>query len=354
MGILNKLLGEMRPKHKSNTSQVPEQPVSVPEEKIRTPEETEELILRNPYSSSYRVQVQQTQAGTSTLDYIPFYQKSRGNFVTLDFETTGLSYVDDQIIEIGAVKVENGEITDKYQQLVNPEMPIKAQASSVNHIRDSMLVGQPFIFEVLPDLLHFIGNSIVVAHNAPFDYRFLAQACMRYRFKIPDDWFDSRDLSQVWPEADNRKLSSLLSAAGITNKMAHSALGDAEALALLVIQSFKKEINVKIPGGTDMGYSIEHFKGTVELIDDCLAKKKFVITGEVKGYERYDLEKLIAAHGGKATLKVSGATDYLIVGSFDNMPPGYISAKEEYARKLISEGGKVQIIKPEEFFAMMK
>lgn len=355
MGIFDKLFG--RNKNVSNPEPHPvsySEPPAIAPPKVRSNIETEALIERNPYSSQYRLKDFQFDLNLTTLDYIPFYQKAEGKFVTLDLETTGFSYKTDKIVEIAAVKVIDGQIVETYQQYVNPETSMPANVSSINHITDDMLIDKPYIFEVLPDLLHFIGDNIVVAHNVAFDLKFLAQSCMQYRFRIPADWFDSMDLSVVWPEAPNRKLKTLLEEAGIPNKNEHSASGDAEALALLMIASMKKEVHLQIPYGVDPGYSIDHFKGPVDLLDNCLSGKRFVVTGEIKGYERYDFEKLIASHGGKPTLKISNATDYLIVGSFDSLPPGYISSKIEYANKLISEGGKIKMISPDEFFDILK
>ncbi len=313
----------------------------------------ESRISRNPYSSLYRLPYQETEKNINTLEYIDFYQKSCGRFVALDFETTGLNDVNDKIIEIGAVRVSDGQIIESYQQYVNPGIPVSAGASAVNHITDDMLYDKPYIYEVLPDLLHFIGSDIVVAHNAAFEIRFLAQSCMLYRFKIPDDWFDSMDLKIIWPDLESRKLQSFLSAACIVNKNAHSAIGDAEALANLMIVSMQKPFHIQLPPDFDFGFSNEHFTGTIDKIDNVLSGKRFCLTGEIVGHERLDVEKLIAAHGGKSSLKISNATDYLVRGVFRKLPPFYVSAKEQYAERLISEGGKIQIISPEKLFSMM-
>ena len=90
----------------------------------------------------------------------------------------------------------------------------------------------------------------------------------------------------------------------------------------------------------------------VEKIDDSLNGLRFVITGEIPGSERSDFEKMIVSHGGKCTLKISPATDFLIVGLFTAFPDGYESAKVQYAHKVISEGGKLKIINYTEFYSM--
>lgn len=313
----------------------------------------QDAISASPGSEIYRSAVSQTAINVNRYNLSDFKLYSGDKYTTLDFETTGLSYENDHIVEVGACKVVNGEITARYHQYVDPCVPMPAEASVVNHITDQMLSGKPKIYEVLPGLLNFISDDTVVCHNAGFDIRFLSMACMRHRFVCPSNCFDSMDLIALWPELKSRKLSSFLSAAGIENENAHSAIGDAEALAKLMILSMQKPFRITVPSDFDFGYSSGHFTGTVDLVDNKLKGKKFVITGEIEGYEREDYEKMIASHGGKCTLKISTATDYLIVGLFKKLPDGYVSAKEEYAQKLISEGGKIKIISPEDVSDMI-
>ena len=160
--------------------------------------------------------------------------------MVFDFETTGLDPENDRIVEIGAVRVEKGEITQSYQTLVNPGIPISAKASKKNHITDDMVSGSPSIKEVLPSFMQFVGDDVLVAHNAAFDAAFLRAACSRCRLKAPDKFFDTMRLNVYWPNLPNRKLESFLNAAGIKNEAAHRALGDAEATAKLVIKTFDK------------------------------------------------------------------------------------------------------------------
>ena len=199
--------------------------------------EVEKLIADNPLSANYRKPTQQQSSHIHSIDIPEFYEKSKGAFVAFDLETTGLDCVEDEIIEIGAVKVKNFEIVETYQQLVFPNMLIPPEVSEINKITNDLVADMPFIFQVLPDLLCFVDRHIIVAHNCAFDYKFLAQSCMRYRFKIPHRWVDSMDLKKYYPEIKSRKLQSFLSAAGISNDDAHRALSDAEALAKLMIVS---------------------------------------------------------------------------------------------------------------------
>ena len=351
MGIFDKLFG------KNKKTNVPDPvPVAKPEpvRELSPREKIEKEIAQNPLSAAFRAEYTET-AYFKLLELSEYlFGKDPFSYVCFDLETTGLSPVDDAILEIGAVRVVNGQITDRFSRLVNPGVPIPSRASAVNHITDDMVASSPRIYSVLPDFLSFVGSDVLVAHNARFDSSFIAQACLRYRFKYPKSYFDSRELSFFWPDLPNRKLATFLAAAGIENCESHRALSDAECLAQLMILSLNHEFNLPLPADFDPGYSSEHFTGTVDLADDKLSKKKFVLTGKMGDYERIDFEKMILSHGGKCTLKASTATDFLVVGSFPGLPRTYVSRAVLNARKLIDEGGKIKIIRPDDVIAMIE
>lgn len=207
------------------------------EEIQREAEEREQTIQRAiaavPGSEQYRVP-QETEAHMDDLNITEFTPVSKSRYVAFDLETTGLDSISCAIIEIGAVRVENGIITDEFSQLIDPGYSIPYAASAVNHITDEMVSGQPRIYEVLPAFLSFVGDDVLVAHNAPFDMRFLAQACMRNRFRVPSTYFDTMTLSRYWPESNSKKLTALAACAGIEPEDAHRALSDARTVAQLV------------------------------------------------------------------------------------------------------------------------
>ena len=97
------------------------------------------------------------------------------SYVVFDIETTGFSEIEDRIIEIGAVKVENGEITEKFSCFVNPEIPIPFEIVNLTGITDEMVLEAETIEKVLPDFLTFCEGSVLVAHNAGFDVGFIKQ-----------------------------------------------------------------------------------------------------------------------------------------------------------------------------------
>lgn len=200
----------------------------------------EAAITANPLSAKYRRDTQQQSASFNFVEVDKFVTMAKKSFIAVDLETTGLNVQDDEIIELSAVKVVNGQITETFSQLIDPQMPIPQAASAVNHITDAMVSGKPRIYEIIPNFLEFVGNEVLVAHNAKFDAEFMAFACMRYRFKVYRKWFDSMELKAYWPGLKNRKLQTFLDAAGIVNNEAHRAESDAEALAKLVIKTLEK------------------------------------------------------------------------------------------------------------------
>jgi DNA polymerase-3 subunit epsilon len=107
-------------------------------------------------------------------------------FIAFDTETTGLEPKTDKIVEIGAVKFDRLGMIGRFSVLINPGIPMPAEAARVNGITDEMLRQQPPIEEVLPDFLRFIGQGILVAHNAPFDVSFI-NAALGYFWKRAED-----------------------------------------------------------------------------------------------------------------------------------------------------------------------
>lgn len=169
-----------------------------------------------------------------------FKKISGKTYVVFDLETTGLDADHDRIVEIGAVRVQRGNITEEYHQMVNPHCKMPSEASEVNHITDDMLKGARDLSDVLPEFLEFVDDDILVAHNGGFDATFLDNACSRCKLDAPRKYFDTMRLSVYWPKLKNRKLATFLEAAGIENDHAHRALSDARATAQLCIISMNK------------------------------------------------------------------------------------------------------------------
>jgi DNA polymerase-3 subunit epsilon len=175
------------------------------------------------------------------------------DFTAFDIETTGLDNRRDSIVEIGAVRFNGQGVIDRYAQLADPGIPMPAGAGRVNNITDEMLAGQPPIQEVLPAFLRFAGDSIVVAHNAPFDCGFVNSSLSRLcddgyvaSPALPNRVADTLPLARrLLPGRDHYRLQSLTAALGIRAEAAHRALDDARLcmeLFVFLVQYAKERV----------------------------------------------------------------------------------------------------------------
>ncbi|HED30982.1 MAG TPA: 3'-5' exonuclease [Prosthecochloris aestuarii] len=156
--------------------------------------------------------------------------------IVLDFETTGLSpQYGDRAIEIGAVRIENGKIVDRFQKLMNPGFRVSRFIEEYTGITNEMLRGQPRCEEVMAEFAGFIEGHHYVAHNASFDRRFLEAELKRAKRTYTGDCCCSLLVSRrVYQDAPNHRLQTLVSHAGIRQSGSfHRALADAEMTASL-------------------------------------------------------------------------------------------------------------------------
>lgn len=157
------------------------------------------------------------------------------SFVCLDFETTGLSGRD-RVTEIGAVKVLEGEIVQRFYTLVNPGRPIPPRVVALTGITNDMVEDHPRIEEILPVFLGFLGNLPLVAHNAKFDCKFLERDLLQMGREIENPVADTLQQARlVCPGLPSYKLSFLTNHFSIPLNDAHRAWCDAEATAKLYL-----------------------------------------------------------------------------------------------------------------------
>ncbi|MCM1178704.1 MAG: PolC-type DNA polymerase III [Clostridium sp.] len=154
------------------------------------------------------------------------------SYVVFDIETTGLSPKSCKIIEIGAVKIENGEKTGEFSTFVNPGIPIPYEITKLTSITDDMVMEAPGIEVVLPEFLEFIGDSVLVAHNANFDISFIRKAAKDMGETLDSSVVDTMTLGHVLcPELGKFTLDRICKHLGIKLEHHHRAVDDAAATA---------------------------------------------------------------------------------------------------------------------------
>lgn len=154
-------------------------------------------------------------------------------WVVFDLETTGLSPRADAILEIGAVVVEGGRVTQEtFHSLVNPGRPIPWFVTRVHGIRDGMVASSPSLETVLPAFLDFVGDRTLVAHNAGFDMGFISENAARLGLRAPRTAHCTMELSRrIFPTERRHNLDALCERLGLEPSSRHRALGDAEVTA---------------------------------------------------------------------------------------------------------------------------
>lgn len=148
-------------------------------------------------------------------------------YCVLDIETTGLSFRTNKITELGAVIYKNGEVIEEFEHFVNPEMPIPEEVVEVTHITDEMVKDAPTIEEILPKFLEFIGDRVIVAHNADFDVGFIKYYAEQLGYKLENTYIDTLRLAKdLFPDYKKYKLGIIAEKLGIKVDVAHRALDD--------------------------------------------------------------------------------------------------------------------------------
>lgn len=155
------------------------------------------------------------------------------DYISIDLETTGLQPKTEKIIEIGAWKVENGEITDSFSSFVNPGRKLTERITELTGIKDEDLQDAPYIEEVLPGLLNFMGDMPILGHSIMFDYTFLKKAAVNQRFSFEKKGIDTLMIARKYlPELEHRSLDYLCGYFQIPHR-AHRASEDARATHIL-------------------------------------------------------------------------------------------------------------------------
>ena len=192
-------------------------------------------------------------------------------YCVLDLETTGFSATTEKITEIGIMKFKDGEVIDQFSCFVNPEKHIPQRVSEVTNITDDMVKDAETIDKVFPKMLEFLGDSVIVAHNAGFDVGFLKQNAKRLGHKFDYTYLDTLSLAKdLFPDYKKYKLGKIADNLGIKVEVAHRALDDVDT----TVKVFKVMLKMLKERGAKKLEDIEQVSSTEEAKKEGYKKLK--------------------------------------------------------------------------------
>ena len=186
-------------------------------------------------------------------------QRLDGTFVVFDIETTGFSPVANRIIEIGAVKVDKGQVVDRFSVFVNPEVPIPFEIEKLTGINDSMVMEAETIETILPQFLDFVGDAVLVAHNANFDVSFIKENAKRQQLPVDFTYVDTVGIARMLLTGQAKyTLDAVAKTLKISLENHHRSVDDAECTAeifMKFIEMLAKEEVYTLAEMNEMGKS---------------------------------------------------------------------------------------------------
>lgn len=281
------------------------------------------------------------------------------------------------ICSVGWVLFENDHISDQGYQLINPNCSFSRINTGVHGLTKEDVKDSPCFSDYWNSTLkELMTSSIVVAHGAGFDLSATEQALYNAGLKDPGIFYlDSLPLIRHYFDFDSYKLPDLAAMIGYEYD-AHNALADTLALANILLHLCKE---LDLPDLATMlllspvrcentqannykPHTIKsdpfpmksHCTEAVDVTGDCFAGMKVCITGDLPGFSRADLERMILENGGRVMTSVSSKTDYLLCCDPLDAPPESFTSKHRTALEISDAGGKIRIISPDQFFRMIQ
>lgn len=290
-------------------------------------------------------------------------------YVAFDIETTGLDSQYDEIIELGAIKIENGKEIAVYHTLVKPENELDEFITELTGITNEMLKEAPTIREVLPNLINFIEDSIVLGHNVNFDINFIYDNLVKEKMNpIANDFVDTLRLSRkLLPELKHHRLCDLVNYYNIDTIRSHRSLEDVKT-TIQVFNNLEKSI-------IEQYLNIDAFKESyekerkhnfnakdivpenIEFNEENLLYDKFIaVTGTLEKMTRKEALQIIANLGGHCQDTVTKETNYLVLGNNDYNPilRGKKSSKLLKAEACKLKGQDIEIISENVFYDIIE
>ncbi len=303
--------------------------------------------------------VERDLKGNSIIDIL-------NNYIVFDIETTGLDSFYDEIIEIGAIKVENNKIVSKFSSLVKPKNMINEYISELTGITNEMVKNAPTIEEILPSFMNYIGNDILIGHNVNFDINFIYDNLYRRKFDVlTNDFIDTMRISRkLLPELPHHRLIDLANYFEIDVENNHRSLKDCE-ITLNVYEKLKNIALQRYGNIEEFENLFKKYKREVSLkakdiissktefdVDNLFYDKYVAITGTLGKMQRKDAMQMIVDLGGHCEDNVTRKTNYLILGNNDYNPilRGKKSSKLIKAEALKLEGKDIEIISENVFY----
>lgn len=305
------------------------------------------------------------------------------DYIVVDTETTGLDFEFCEIIEISAIKVQNGLIVDKFSSLVQPSPYLKISSdgreivsyvdsyiTALTGITNEMLSSAPQASAVIPSFLSFAGNSILMAHNANFDINFIFDSAKKLGLTFSNDFIDTlRIFRRALPDLPHHRLIDICKALDISNEQAHRAESDCITThncyqkvrdSILSEKSEEDFIDLFKPQSRK-NYSRKLDARTISAETDDfdpthpLFGQTIVFTGALNSMQRKEAMQLVANIGGLNANSVTKKTNYLVVGSeeFAASVKNGKTAKMKKAEDLRLKGADLSIISESAFFDLL-
>lgn len=320
-----------------------------------------------------------------------------GNYCVIDIETTGLDPSYDSIIEIAAIKVIDGVISNKFSSLVKPDSYycwfedddysdeddeffndlitidgekiyyVDSFIRNLTGITNHMLENAPSTTDVLNQFKDFAGNSILIGHNVNFDINFLYDNFIRLEHTLNNDFVDTLRLSKyLLPDLKNHKLKSISEHFGIEYKNAHRAIADCEITNQCL--TCLKDAAISEYGSIDefiistKKHSSSNYLDLKSItpqtqdfdITHPLYNKECVFTGTLEKFTRKEAAQIVVDHGGTCGNSITKNTDYLILGATDySKVKGGKSSKLKKAETLKLKGCSIEILSENVFYDMI-
>lgn len=288
------------------------------------------------------------------------------DYVSVDVETTGLSPVYNEIIEVSAIRVRGGQIVDRFSSLVCPSdmSQVDEYITALTGISPAMLETAPSAEKVFPAFLDFVGSDVLVGHNVAFDVNFIYDACSSCGLPtFGNDYIDTCRLSRrAFPDLPNHKLATIAKKCGVPQDCAHRAEADAETAALCYEYMIQYARDNNLEDVLQRAHSKRNLRasdivGNPELLrtDSPLYGRVVVFTGALEKMTRKEAMQLVADLGGINADSVTKKTNFLVLGNNDlcsSIKDGK-SSKHKKAEKYILGGADLSIIPENVFYDML-